>query len=81
MNLAVYDVTASTPIHVISIQEIQSKFKKICHPYFNTKIIVRDERRSNQLRYHETTASWNFFILRMAMIPPELRSGLRASKK
>ena len=30
----------------------------------------------HQFRYHETTYSENFFILRMAMVPPELKNGL-----
>lgn len=74
-------MTAKTPIATISTHETQSKFKKIIHPYCKMRIIVVELIRSIQLRYHETTASWNFFIFLIAIIPPELRRGLSASKK
>ena len=39
--------------------------------------MVKDVISRTQFKYHETTASWNFFILRMAIVPPELRIGLQ----
>ena len=32
--------------------------------------------RIPQFKYHETTATWNFFILRIAIDPPATRKGL-----
>ena len=87
LNLAVCDDTAKTPITIISIHEIQSKFKKIWKPWYvcgggwSTRIIVIELIKSTQFRYQETTASWNFFIFLIAITPPELSKGLRANRK
>lgn len=77
LNRVVCDVTARKPIVVIRAQDCQLKFAYISNPCYWTKIMVKDVIRRTQFKYHETTASWNFFILRIAIVPPELRTGLQ----
>lgn len=40
-----------------------------------TKTIITQKSSKVQFKYHETTASWNFFSLRIAIVPPPLKKG------
>ncbi len=46
------------------------------NPLPSASTMMRDVMPMDQLRYHETTASWNFFILRIEMVPRADRNGL-----
>ena len=41
------------------------------------KIIASEVNPIAQFKYHETTASWNFFIFRIEMVPAADRNGAK----
>ena len=73
----VYDVTAANPVPAESNQDYQSKLAIAPKPLPMAKMMMSEVIKTPQLRYQETTASWNFFILRMEMEPPAVKNGLR----
>ena len=40
---------------------------------------MREVIRMPQFKYQDTTATWNFFIFRIAIDPPATRNGFRKS--
>ena len=55
-----------------------SKIEKLCPV---VSITIMETIRTAQLEYHDTTLSWNFFILRIAIVPPADKKALRISAK
>jgi hypothetical protein len=55
--------------------DYQLKFAKTSNPCYSAKVIISEQPNKAKLRYHETTAAWNFFILRIAIVPPAARNG------
>ena len=60
-------------------QDCHEKLKNTSKPYLDIKITASDVASKHQLRYQDTTASWNFFILRIATVAPAARKGLTPS--
>ena len=72
----VYDVTAEKPVATENSQVCQSKFAIVVKPLPIANIMISEESRIPQLRYQETTASWNFFIFLIEIEPLAVRNGL-----
>ena len=81
LNLVVFVITSIGPIAARTTQDYQEKLKNTSKPCWNMKMNANDEVNKAMFRYHDTTASWNFFILRIAIVPPAERQGLRVSKR
>ena len=79
MNLHVWLDTAKNPHRAMSNQSTHLKFPMGAKKKPPTRQTVTEIRPSEQLRYQETTASWNFFILRIAIAPPAIMNGFNTS--
>ena len=79
MNLHVWLANAKNPVPKESSQEPQLKFPIGAKKKPPARQIVTERRPLAQLRYQETTASWNFFILRIAIAPPAIMNGFNTS--
>ena len=79
MNLQVWLVNPKKPVPNESIHETQSNYTIGLNPIPVASTMIKQVSPIVQFRYHDTTASWNFFIFLIAIEPPAVRNGLQQS--
>jgi len=76
----VSEYTVVAPPRKARTHEIQSNSAKTENDRPVLSIMIAHVMRSDHYKYQETTESLNFFILRIAIVPPADRNGLIISK-
>ena len=78
-NLQDYEIKPVKPVPIESNHDIQSNFAIGEKPSPSARTKMREVIRMPQFKYHDTTATWNFFIFRIAIDPPATRTGFMNS--